>query len=422
MKTETENQTKTVAATREIAVSAIIPDPRNRKDHKPEELKLLAESIKTDGLLQPIVVKPHACAGGIEYMIVAGERRWSAHQLLKRETIPARVIENESDLSATRKRAAENLHRLDLTAIEEARQFQDLADTGMTQKEIAEFAGASQPAVANYLRLLQLPPSVIKLIHEGKLTRAHGVALVRFSKWPKAVAKMAEVAVASERSAKDIERDELPFEWELERAKLIGRLWLSSGYSATKEMKEDPDWLVFRNAAYCFNFPKFEAEKKRQEEVAAKKQKQEAASRPADGKLSAAEKKAREQKIAKNKEQRALLATQLAKACAKVKASQDDATTCLLVEAFGWEYRGSVAKAAEALGIKLPDTIKKGSAGPGGNLTAQKLIEALGLPSAQKVAAAAIMIYSTERVLSGPGAVPDVVEAVAGRGKGGKAK
>ena len=419
MKTDTQTASAAVNAQPQlIPIGQIVPDPKNRKEHNPEALKALAESIKVDGFLQPIVVRPMDSG---KYMIIAGERRWHAHQLLKREVIEARVLANETDLQATRKRAAENLHRENLTPVEKAQQFQDLLDTGMTQAEIATFVSESQPAVANQLRLLALPPAVAKLLHEGKLSRAHGVTLARFAKWPKVVSKMAECAVKEETSAKDVERDELPFEYDLGQAKLLIELGTYHGYAATEAMKKDSDWLCFRNSLYCFDLTKGMAEKNRQDAELAKKVSEERsrAKSAATGGMSAADKAARARTIQKNKDQRTLLAAALVQATVKVKASQDDASKVLLAEAFEWQYESKLTAAAETLGIKLPDTIKRQTGTH--SLNAEKLVTALGLASALKLAAVAIMIRQTEGALGGASSVPEVVELVAGKVKPPKA-
>jgi ParB/RepB/Spo0J family partition protein len=416
---KTETQTASAAASAQpqmIPIGQIVPDPKNRKEHNPEALDALADSIKIDGLLQAIVVRP--IEGG-KFMIIAGERRWRAHQLLNLKEVLSRVIENETELKSVRKRIAENRFREGLTPIEEAQGFQDLLDTGMSQSEVATFVGEAQSTVANQLRLLKLPPSVKKDLHEGILSRAHGVALARFSKWPKVVAKMADCAINEGTSAKELERDELPFEWELDRAKLLMHLKPYYGYVATEEMKKDADWLCFSGGLYCFDLEKGMAEKVRQDAEISKKAAKKAAGDKSTGgsKMTAAEKAERVRTIAKNAAQRSLIASSLVQATIKIKQSQDDACKVLLMEAFGWKYAARVASAAETLGIKLPDTLKRSQTGPGGNLSGQRLIEALGLPSALKIAAEAIAIVQSEDAARNACSVPDAVAFIAGKVK-----
>jgi ParB family transcriptional regulator, chromosome partitioning protein len=145
-----------------------------RESFDEEDMKRLEESIRRDGILQPILVRPSE--GG--YEIVAGERRWRAavHAGLKR--VPA-MVQSVADDRALELALIENLQRRDLDPIEEARAFKTLADRfGMTQEQIADRAGKSRPAIANALRILKLPAEVQELLRSGALTRGHARALL----------------------------------------------------------------------------------------------------------------------------------------------------------------------------------------------------------------------------------------------------
>jgi len=147
--------------------------PRDRFDE--DALRELAESISRYGLLQPITVRP--LADGF-YQIVAGERRWRAARLAGLRELPARIV--TADERRTAEMAlVENLQREDLNPLEEARGYQTLIERfGLTQEEAARSVGRSRPAVANALRLLNLPPSVLPLLEEGQLSAGHARALL----------------------------------------------------------------------------------------------------------------------------------------------------------------------------------------------------------------------------------------------------
>jgi ParB family chromosome partitioning protein len=160
----------------EIELSQVRPSPRQpRRSFDEEAIGTLAESIKSDGVVQPIVVRD----AGDGYEIVAGERRWRAAKLAGLRTIPAivrPVDERESLILAL----AENVAREDLNAVEEARAYAALADElGLNQTEIAQRVGKSRPAVANTMRLLDLPDPVLDLIAGGKLSEGHGRAILQ---------------------------------------------------------------------------------------------------------------------------------------------------------------------------------------------------------------------------------------------------
>lgn len=159
----------------EIAVSEIIPNPNQPRVHFDEEsLTELAASIDQIGVLQPVLLR-RVDAG---YQLIAGERRWRAAKRAGLTTVPA-VVRVSDDVSAIEEALVENLHRQDLTALEEAAAYlQLIEDFQLTHDEVAQRIGKSRSAVTNTLRLLGLPPDVQRLLADGKLTAGHAKALL----------------------------------------------------------------------------------------------------------------------------------------------------------------------------------------------------------------------------------------------------
>ena len=147
----------------ELLITQIQPNPdQPRKVFDEEELANLADSIRKEGLLQAIIVRPK---DGM-YQIVAGERRWQASKIAGLESVPVRIIEMD-DEQALRIALVENLQRSDLNAIEEARGYKDLmARGGLTQAELAAAVSKSRSAVANSLRLLDLPQQIQDYVYD----------------------------------------------------------------------------------------------------------------------------------------------------------------------------------------------------------------------------------------------------------------
>ncbi|WP_461516248.1 ParB/RepB/Spo0J family partition protein [Porticoccus sp.] len=146
-----------------------------RRDMHPEALEDLANSIRAQGVMQPIVVRPR----GIDsYEIIAGERRWRAAQLVGLETIPA-LIKNVSDESAMAMALIENIQREDLNAMEEAQALIRLQqEFGLTQQQISQAVGKSRSTVANFMRLTALESDVQKLLEHGDLEMGHAKVLL----------------------------------------------------------------------------------------------------------------------------------------------------------------------------------------------------------------------------------------------------
>lgn len=158
-----------------IDISLIKPNPyQPRKTFDSERLNDLADSIKQHGVLQPIVLRQTVKG----YYIVAGERRFRASKIAGNQKISA-IIKDLSDEDMMELAIIENLQREDLNAIEEAESYHRLiSDLNITQQEVATRLGKSRPYIANMLRLLNLPPSLKRLVSEGKLSGAHGRTLL----------------------------------------------------------------------------------------------------------------------------------------------------------------------------------------------------------------------------------------------------
>jgi ParB family chromosome partitioning protein len=161
---------------REIPLELIQPNARQpRRSFDQARLAELAESIRTRGVLQPVVVRP--LAGG-SFELVAGERRLRAAQMVELETIPALVRDTE-DWERLDLALAENMARVDLNPVEEARACAMLVDDlGLTKQEVARRVGRSRVAISNLVRLLELPEDALELIETGALSEGHGRAIL----------------------------------------------------------------------------------------------------------------------------------------------------------------------------------------------------------------------------------------------------
>ena len=146
-----------------------------RQDFDEEELAALSESIATHGVIQPLTVRE---LDGGYFQIIAGERRWRAARMAGLSEIPAVIIEAD-DKKAMELALIENLQRQDLNPVEEALGYQSLMnDYGLTQDETAQRVGKSRSAVANALRLLNLPPEILEKVRSGALTPGHARAVL----------------------------------------------------------------------------------------------------------------------------------------------------------------------------------------------------------------------------------------------------
>lgn len=164
------------AVYREIDVNDVVPNRYQPREHFDEEtLTALTASVAEVGVIQPIVVREND-DGGFE--LIAGERRWRAAKRANLPAIPA-LVRGADDLSSLETAVVENLHRQDLNALEEAAAYQQLIeDFSLTQDEVAKRVGRSRSAVANTIRLLQLPPTVQRLVVEDQISAGHARALL----------------------------------------------------------------------------------------------------------------------------------------------------------------------------------------------------------------------------------------------------
>lgn len=160
---------------REIPLREIVPNPHQpRREFEESALQELADSIRSEGLLQPIVVR----LKDEGYELIAGERRWRACQLLKMKQIPARILE-ASETSSAVLSLIENLQREDLNPIEESMGYASLIrEFGLTQEAVAERVGKSRAAIANALRLLQLSKEIQGYLGRGHLSVGHAKVLL----------------------------------------------------------------------------------------------------------------------------------------------------------------------------------------------------------------------------------------------------
>ena len=174
-----------------------------RKSFDQEALAGLADSIAAHGVLQPILVRE---VGPERYAIVAGERRWRAAKLAALSEIPAIVVEMD-EKTAAEVALIENIQREDLNPIEEAEAYETLANEyRMTQEDIAARVGKSRSAIANTMRLLDLPSDVRALVVDGKLSAGHARALLGLIQ-PALMLTLAEKAVENEYSVRDMEEE-----------------------------------------------------------------------------------------------------------------------------------------------------------------------------------------------------------------------
>ncbi|WP_322202334.1 ParB/RepB/Spo0J family partition protein [Acutalibacter intestini] len=173
-----ENAAENGEGTVAVRISEIEPNrDQPRKEFDPAALSELAESIAQHGVLQPILLRPMVSGG---YRIVAGERRWRAARMAGLSEVPA-VVREMSDGEEMLFALIENLQREDLSPLEEARGYQQLIEAqGFTQEKAAEAVGKSRPAVANALRLLNLPEEIQQMVERGELSAGHARTLLSF--------------------------------------------------------------------------------------------------------------------------------------------------------------------------------------------------------------------------------------------------
>ncbi len=176
--------------------------PRQAMDQS--SLEELAESIRAQGVMQPLLVRPIGAAGAQTFEIIAGERRFRAAQLAGLSEVPV-IIREVDDQAALAMALIENLQRQDLTALEEAQGIDRLIrEFGLTHEQAAKAVGRSRSATTNLLRLLQLPPAVQTMLREGQLDAGHARALLPLQ--ASAQKALAERIVRDQLSVRDAER------------------------------------------------------------------------------------------------------------------------------------------------------------------------------------------------------------------------
>ena len=193
------------SAPAEIPLDLIHPNPEQpRRTFRQAELQELAASIREHGVIQPVILRPAPDTPGA-YQIVAGERRWRAAQLAGLHAIPA-VIRKIDDRQLLELAIIENVQRVDLDAVEEARGYAQLIETfGYTQEKLASTIGKSRSHVANTMRLMALPEPVLNMLRAGTLTAGHARALITASD-PVALAEQAVARGLSVRQVEELAR------------------------------------------------------------------------------------------------------------------------------------------------------------------------------------------------------------------------
>ena len=198
-----ENAVEEHGKTVSLRISEIEPNREQpRKQFDEEALSDLAGSIAEHGVLQPLLVRPLPGGG---YQLVAGERRWRASRMAGLTEVPV-VIREMTDQEAAELALIENLQRQDLNPMEEALGYRTLMDQyGMTQEDAARAVGKSRPAVANALRLLNLPDEIAEMVSSGKLSAGHARTLLAFETLT-AQMEAAQAAVKNDLSVRELEK------------------------------------------------------------------------------------------------------------------------------------------------------------------------------------------------------------------------
>ncbi|MCG8455849.1 MAG: ParB/RepB/Spo0J family partition protein [Holophagales bacterium] len=187
----------------EVEIDRLEPNRFQPRSHFDESgLDELAESIKAQGVVQPIVVTPK---GKNRYTIIAGERRWRASQRVGRSRVPVVVRQIDDDQQLLEMALVENVQRADLNPVEEAEAYRALGESfELSQEEIAKRVGKGRTTITNFLRLLRLPQEVQDLLREGRLTAGQARPLLAFEDRVQQV-ELAEKAVDEGLTARDLE-------------------------------------------------------------------------------------------------------------------------------------------------------------------------------------------------------------------------
>lgn len=187
-----------------IKLSSIEPrHDQPRKTFEREGLEALAESVQKYGVLQPIIVRPSQLIDDT-YEIIAGERRWRAAKLAGLDEIPAVVLDGD-DLKIAQVSIIENIQREDLNPIEEALAYRGLMDRfDLTQDQVSKQVGKSRSAIANLLRLLDLPEEVLEMLKNGELSAGHARALLGLES-EETVISLAHKIIEKDLSVREVE-------------------------------------------------------------------------------------------------------------------------------------------------------------------------------------------------------------------------
>ena len=185
-----------------ISIDSISPNPyQARTVWNEQEITELTESIKANGIIQPIIVRPI----GTGFQLIAGERRLRAAELASLTSIPA-LVRRASDEQLHEWSLVENIHRVDLNPIERAKAYQEYISTfSLTQAEAAERLGEDRSVVANYIRLLDLPPEIKQMLAENRLSMGHARAILALPT-DELRRKLANRAMAGRLSVREVER------------------------------------------------------------------------------------------------------------------------------------------------------------------------------------------------------------------------
>jgi len=191
------------AGAQEVAFDLIDPNPyQTRRQINETALAELAESIRSSGVVQPVVLRPAADG---RFQLVAGERRWLASKRVGKSTVPAvvRQISNEQAMEIT---IVENLQREDLNPMEQARAFERLSrEFGLTQEQIAARTGKDRASIANFIRLLKLPDGLQDALESGAISFGHGKVLLSLAGFPDQLDKAAREVIEKQLSVRQTE-------------------------------------------------------------------------------------------------------------------------------------------------------------------------------------------------------------------------
>ncbi len=206
---EISTQTETSNQETKISIANLKPSPSQpRRLFDKNSINELAESIKSKGLVQPILVRPSPTESGT-YEIIAGERRWRAAQIAQLHEVPA-VVRKLNDTEALEIAIIENVQRSDLSPIEEAAGYKRLIENhSHTQEALSEIVGKSRSHIANIIRLLSLPQSIQDMISEGKISSGHARAIMN-SAFPEQLAEKIVSENLSVRAAEDLAKQRKP--------------------------------------------------------------------------------------------------------------------------------------------------------------------------------------------------------------------